>query len=81
MIDIKDAAFATQLKVWSCSKAAIPEQHPAYGLRHVEDMLAAIVKGKVTGDKAHRWLGWAQAVVCIGGGATLGELKKINEGL
>lgn len=80
MIDIRDAALATQLKIWGCTNPAIPDDNSPIGLRHVEDMLMGIINGTITGDKAHRWLGWAQAIICVGGGATLEELKAINKG-
>jgi len=32
---------------------------------HIQWMLRGIVDGYVTGEKAHRWIGWAQAVIHI----------------
>ena len=32
---------------------------------HVKWMLQGIADGYITGEKAHRWLGWAQAVIHI----------------
>jgi len=45
---------------------------------HVIWMLNGIILGYVTGEKAHRWLGWAQAVVCAYEYTTLEDLKVIN---
>ena len=45
---------------------------------HIDWMLNQIILGTITGTKAHRWLGWAQAVVCFNEDVTLEELKKIN---
>ena len=41
-------------------------------------MVRKIMSDEVTGENAHRWLGWIQGCVCLGGGATLRELKDIN---
>ena len=32
---------------------------------HIEWMLKGIIDGYVIGEKAHRWIGWAQAVIHI----------------
>jgi len=48
-------------------------------VEHASMMLWSIVCGEVKGDKAHRWLGWAQAVICFRGGANLEHLKSINQ--
>lgn len=45
---------------------------------HLHVMCRKIQEGEVTGEKAHRWLGWVQACICMGSGATLDELKNIN---
>jgi hypothetical protein len=41
-------------------------------------MLCKVVDGDITGEKAHRWLGWAQCAVVNSGAATLEDMKKIN---
>lgn len=56
----------------------IPSIDPHTGRAHVRHMLEQIIRGDITGTKAHRWLGWVQACVCFHGGATLDELKEIN---
>lgn len=45
---------------------------------HVRGMLERIECGEITGEKAHRWLGWAQAACVAAGVATLDEMKQIN---
>jgi len=35
--------------------------------------------GEITGEKAHRWLGWVQGCVCVGKGGTLEDMKGINK--
>jgi hypothetical protein len=50
----------------------------ATSIKHLEEMIEKIESGEVSGEKAHRWLGWLQGVVCCRGGATLEEMKAIN---
>ncbi len=45
---------------------------------HLLDMCNKIATEKITGEKAHRWLGWIQACVCIHCEVSLEELKQIN---
>ena len=51
----------------------------ATSTKHLHEMLDAIEQGTVTGEKAHRWLGWAQGVICCCGGATLDQMKEANK--
>jgi hypothetical protein len=76
---VATAATATRALVQRCTNVGISDDHPAVGLRNVEDMLHRIESGEIEGNKAHRWLGWAQAIVCAGGGATIERLKAINK--
>ena len=46
---------------------------------HIEWMLEGIEKGYILDEKAHRWLGWAQAVIHIHQGIDLDTLKHINK--
>ncbi|HET8688334.1 MAG TPA: hypothetical protein VFM18_17125 [Methanosarcina sp.] len=50
----------------------------ATSVAHLYEMIEAIESGEVSGEKAHRWLGWMQGVVCCRGGATLEEMKAVN---
>ena len=45
---------------------------------HVMDMMDKIMNGEVTGEKAHRWLGWAQCAIVCTGASTLKEMIQIN---
>ena len=45
---------------------------------HIEWMLRGIELGYIQHEKAHRWLGWAQAIICIAGDSNLDELKDVN---
>lgn len=47
-------------------------------LEHCGWMLNEIVVGNVTGEKAHRWLGYAQGVLCANGVADLDSCKYAN---
>ncbi len=57
----------------------LPEDHENYGKDHLRAMLAMLVSEEITGEKAHRWIGWIQGCVCVGGGNTLEDMKKINK--
>jgi hypothetical protein len=57
----------------------LPDEHPEHGKDHLRYMLSELVEGKITGEKAHRWLGWVQGCVCVGGGTTLEEMRRINK--
>lgn len=60
-------------------KIPAPERSPkGMGDRHIAFMLDEIRKGRITGEKAHRWLGYAQALMVVGNWATLDQLKEIN---
>ncbi len=48
-------------------------------LAHARWMLNGISVGYIQFEKAHRWLGYAQAIIVSHGAATLDELKDINK--
>jgi len=60
-------------------KSNLPEEHPEYGKDHLRYMLDKLMLGDIEGEKAHRWLGWVQGCVCVGGGTNLEEMKQINK--
>lgn len=75
-MDVQVAAVRTKELIplpARCDDGMNPISH-----HHLHDMCVAIMEGKVTGEKAHRWLGWVQACCCVHGLATLEELKEIN---
>lgn len=45
---------------------------------HIIFMLEEIADSRVTGEKAHRWLGYAQGIMVLSGTATLEEMKELN---
>lgn len=76
-MDIRVAAASTRLTV----TASDPSNWPPHGplsQTHVEDMLERIDSGEIAGEKAHRWLGWAQAACVAAGAGTLDDMKEIN---
>lgn len=81
-MDVKEAARRTREE--HINIQAAPEQSWPYndysstGLRHVEWMLDRIEAGDVSGEKAHRWLGWAQCAIVSAEAGTLEEMKAIN---
>ena len=60
-------------------KSKLPDKHDEYGKDHLKYMLNRIMIGIVEDEKAHRWLGWVQGCICVGGGATIEEMKQINK--
>lgn len=60
-------------------KSYLPDNHDEYGKDHLEYMIDKLVSGEISGEKAHRWLGWIQGCICIGKGANLKTMKKINK--
>jgi hypothetical protein len=51
----------------------------ASGYDHIEWMLKGIAEGYIQYEKAHRWLGWAQACIFIQQHVPLETFKKINK--
>lgn len=60
------------------------DEFAANGIKHAAWMLDCLIAGKIDGEpfsegKANRWLGWAQCVVFCRNGASLDELRIINQ--
>lgn len=67
-------------KMWEMvERSNLPNEHAEYGKDHLRYMLDKLISGEITGEKAHRWIGWVQGCVCVGKGADLESLKKINK--
>jgi len=47
---------------------------------HLRYMIWEIIEGRVTGRKAHRWLGYVQGVLVHAGRVTVEQMKKLNLG-
>jgi len=76
-MDVKIAAQKTGKLIDSTS---LPLLDAEYGKRHLHDMVDKIIRGEISGEKAHRWLGYLQGAVVVGGGADLEQVKMINKG-
>tara|TARA_Y100000310_G_C20689941_1_gene821578 strand:+ start:4049 stop:4333 length:285 start_codon:yes stop_codon:yes gene_type:complete len=63
-------------KFIECSKA--PKSNSEFSKDHLYKMVEKIQNGHVSGEKAHRWLGWLQCAVVVFEGATFSEMKLIN---
>ena len=50
------------------------------GYGHIEWMLQGILLNYIQHEKAHRWLGWVQACICIKQNIALSVFKDINKG-
>ncbi len=46
---------------------------------HAMWMLAGVADGYIRGDKAQRWLGYAQGILVVGGDLSLVDAKAINQ--
>lgn len=80
-MDIKEAAINTKalmkMKDWPEQQFMADADSPDSFL-HIQWMLDGIILGYIQHEKAHRWLGWAQAAICIHQEIELSELKKVN---
>lgn len=57
----------------------LPEHNESYSKDHLRVMAHKLVTEEITGEKAHRWLGWFQACLVMGGATTFEEMKAINK--
>ena len=46
--------------------------------QHLFWMIGKILDGEVTGEAAHRWLGWIQYGACLSGTIGLDQLRDLN---
>lgn len=76
-MDVKVAALHSRALL---EGSDIPDSGPENptGRSHLIDMCKRIESGEITGEKAHRWLGWVQGALCTQGAGTLAEFKDIN---
>jgi len=56
----------------------VPNDKYELSVGHIISMLDRIVSGEISDEKAHRWLGWAQACICMGNVENLEGLQRIN---
>lgn len=72
-------AVVPQLKDLVEKASKLPASHPEYGRDHLLHIIREIESGRVSGEKAHRWLGWLQCALVIGGATTLEAMKAANK--
>jgi len=77
MMDVKIAARGIDKLI---DLTDLPLLNAEYGKNHLHEMVNKIICEEVSGEKAHRWLGYIQCAVVIGGSATLEQVKQINKG-
>lgn len=77
-VDVAMAAALTQAYLPGAQELPGRGDEP-YSHPHLHWMLIALMTEEVTGDKAHRWLGWVQCAIVVGGGATLEQMKAANK--
>ncbi len=77
-MDIQIAAKQTKRLINKHSHDGWPALPSKLGYPHVMWMLDSIQDKCVTGEKAHRWLGWAQCAAVAAGAGTLEDMKNIN---
>ncbi len=74
-ISLIDAASAT---LASCAHFGMCRHTDGLGEQHANWMLDQIVQGFVTGEKAAKWLGWAQCGLTVAGCVTMNECRAFN---
>ena len=78
ILDITKAASATVELMRGKGKSERFPQTGPLSFTHIMNMLVEIRIGQISGEKAHRWLGWAQCAIVSAGIATLDDMKNIN---
>lgn len=79
-MDIKKAAKNT-LYIWSKNNPKLPDpirEQTGKSLGHQRFILNCVASGEITGEKAHRWLGWAQGYLASQGELSLADCKYSN---
>lgn len=77
VLNLRKAAQGTLALLFEHTEGAWPAEGPC-GKAHVTDMLHSIEDGTIAGEKAHRWLGWAQCAIVASGGGALDDMKAIS---
>ena len=75
-MDVREAAGYTleaiRHKYWHSAVHEFDRGHIFYMLNEIR------FSAEMKNDKANRWLGWAQAVICQNTDLSLGDMKDIN---
>ncbi len=78
-MDIRQAALSVKIRIEESRPDLAPDRRKdGIGLGHALFLVEEIAVGRITGEKAHRWLGWAQCVCVYEGIASLMEMKATN---
>lgn len=79
---MKECSEAARLSIKACGGInqlpAGRRDEQGQSLEHAVWMLLEIYWKKIDGNKAHRWLGWAQCLLVVHGRATLEQMKQAN---
>jgi hypothetical protein len=80
-MDIVAAASVTLKYVNNVLEGPVPDldiKDPTLQVPHQIEVLEKIINGEVTGEKAHRWIGWAQCALTINGIGDMNVYRAIN---
>lgn len=80
-MNLQKAANLTSKKIIRkyCNGIKILQSEEGNTPSHAMWMLEGIDLGFISGDKGHRWLGYAQAILVMHGHLSLDEAKEINK--
>ena len=78
-MDVQTAALETDRVIKHHTGVDAYRSEDGTGPGHARWMLKGIIDGYIQHEKAHRWLGYAQAIAIAEGCTTLGELKSTNK--
>ena len=81
-IDFSDIPFDSETKYFmdEDNNYFISDKEDAFNKQHLLLMICKIEDEEVSGEKAHRWIGYIQGVIVSHFGATLEEIKELNKG-
>ena len=63
---------------WYSPEHKFTQNKPGCTQEHLVNILNQVIDGNVSGSKAHRFIGWAQGVLCMEGYLTLDDARNIN---
>jgi len=79
-VNIKVAAYETKKKVEKGIQGNFLPERNRTDKKHLLWMLDGIIDGYIQHEKAYRWLGYVQGVVCAFGISSVDDLKQVNKG-
>lgn len=74
-VHLVSAAFGTRNLIKDIKAVKDPQGRTA---KHAAWMLDEVISKKIDGEKAQRWLGYAQGILVLKGKSTMEELRDIN---